>query len=50
VQPVASEIKPTGEQEMTAYVAVTRAKALLDRGPLSFVDDYLYAPAAGGAR
>jgi hypothetical protein len=41
---------PSPEQMMLAYVAVTRAKVLLDRGPLSFVDDYLYQPAAGGAR
>ena len=40
---------PTSEQMMLAYVAVTRAKVLLDRGPLSFVDEYLYQPAAGGA-
>lgn len=41
---------PPRDQMMTAYVAVTRAKVLLDRGPLSFVDEYLYQPAAGGAR
>jgi len=40
---------PSPEQMMLAYVAVTRAKVLLDRGPLSFVDEYLYQPAAGGA-
>ena len=40
---------PPRDQMMTAYVAVTRAKILLDRGPLSFVDDYLYTPAVGGA-
>jgi hypothetical protein len=32
---------PPRDQMMAAYVAVTRAKVLLDRGPLSFVDDYL---------
>ena len=32
---------PARDQMMAAYVAVTRAKVLLDRGPLSFVDDYL---------
>ena len=41
---------PPRDQMMTAYVAVTRAKVLLDRGPLSFVDDYLYQSASGGAR
>jgi hypothetical protein len=35
---------------MLAYVAVTRAKVLLDRGPLSFVDEYLYRSAAGGVQ
>lgn len=38
---------PSPEQMMLAYVAVTRAKQVLDRGPLSFVDDYL--PVAGVA-
>jgi hypothetical protein len=36
---------PARDQMMAAYVAVTRAKVLLDRGPLSFVDDYLTAGA-----
>lgn len=40
---------PAPDQMMLAYVAVTRAQFLLDRGPLSFVDDYLYTPATGGA-
>jgi AAA domain len=37
---------PARDQMMAAYVAVTRAKLLLDRGSLSFVDDYLTAGAA----
>lgn len=37
---------PPRDQMMAAYVAVTRAKVLLDRGPLSFVDEYLRAGAA----
>ena len=37
---------PGRDQMMAAYVAVTRAKVLLDRGPLSFVDEYLTAGAA----
>jgi hypothetical protein len=36
---------PPRDQMMAAYVAVTRAKVLLDRGPLSFVDEYLTAGA-----
>lgn len=37
---------PPRDQMMAAYVAVTRAKVLLDRGPLSFVDEYLMAGAS----
>lgn len=36
---------PGRDRMMLAYVAVTRAKLTLDRGPLSFVDDYLALPA-----
>jgi superfamily I DNA/RNA helicase len=36
---------PPQDKMMLAYVAVTRAKLLLDRGPLAFIDDYLMSGA-----